>query len=100
MIMIIMRGENFVAHLDGLGGTPVCRGTSVAYHCIRPIRTKIKFAGQLSVQCLCPSRELNRGPPQFEARVLTTQQRLSMFILLSLMLAGLKILCSELIFLI
>jgi hypothetical protein len=23
MIMIIMRGENFVAHLDGLGGTPV-----------------------------------------------------------------------------
>jgi hypothetical protein len=23
MIRIIMRGENFVAHLDGLGGTPV-----------------------------------------------------------------------------
>jgi hypothetical protein len=23
MIIIIMRGENFVAHLDGLGGTPV-----------------------------------------------------------------------------
>jgi hypothetical protein len=33
MIIIIMRGENFVAHLDGLGGTPVCRGTPVAYHC-------------------------------------------------------------------
>jgi hypothetical protein len=32
MIIIIMRGENFVAHLDGLGGTPVCRGTSVAHH--------------------------------------------------------------------
>jgi hypothetical protein len=26
-IIIIMRGENFVAHLDGLGGTPV------AHHC-------------------------------------------------------------------
>jgi hypothetical protein len=23
MIIIIMRGENFVAHLDGVGGTPV-----------------------------------------------------------------------------
>jgi hypothetical protein len=27
MIIIIMRCENFVAHLDGLGGTPV------AHHC-------------------------------------------------------------------
>jgi hypothetical protein len=27
MIIIIMRGEYFVAHLDGLGGTPV------AHHC-------------------------------------------------------------------
>jgi hypothetical protein len=27
MIIIIVRGENFVAHLDGLGGTPV------AHHC-------------------------------------------------------------------
>jgi hypothetical protein len=34
MIIIIMRGENFVAHLDGLGGTPVCRGTLVAHHCL------------------------------------------------------------------
>jgi hypothetical protein len=32
MIIIIMRGKNFVAHLDGLGGTPVCRGTPVAHH--------------------------------------------------------------------
>jgi hypothetical protein len=32
MIIIIMRGENFVAHLDGLGGIPVCRGTPVAHH--------------------------------------------------------------------
>jgi hypothetical protein len=32
MIVIIMRGENFVVHLDGLGGTPVCRGTQVAHH--------------------------------------------------------------------
>jgi hypothetical protein len=23
MIIFIMRGENFVAHIDGLGGTPV-----------------------------------------------------------------------------
>jgi hypothetical protein len=30
-IIIIMRGENFVAHLDGLGGTPV------AHHCSNPI---------------------------------------------------------------
>jgi hypothetical protein len=32
---IIMRGENFVAHLDGLGVTPVCRGIPVAHHCPR-----------------------------------------------------------------
>jgi hypothetical protein len=32
MIIIIMRGVNFVAHLDGLGGTPVCHGTPVAHH--------------------------------------------------------------------
>jgi hypothetical protein len=32
MIIIIIRGENFLAHLDGLGGTPVCRGTPVAHH--------------------------------------------------------------------
>jgi hypothetical protein len=31
LFIIIMRGENFVAHLDGLGGTPVCRGTPVAH---------------------------------------------------------------------
>jgi hypothetical protein len=28
-----MRGENFVAHLDDLSGTLVCRGTPVAHHC-------------------------------------------------------------------
>jgi hypothetical protein len=33
MIIIIMRGENFVAHLNGLGGTLVCRGAPVAHHC-------------------------------------------------------------------
>jgi hypothetical protein len=32
LIIIIMRGENFVAHLDSLSGTPVCRGTLVAHH--------------------------------------------------------------------
>jgi hypothetical protein len=29
MIIIIMKGKNFVAHLDGLSGTPV------AHHCYR-----------------------------------------------------------------
>jgi hypothetical protein len=37
MIIIIMRGENFVAHLDGLGGTPMCRGTPVAHHWARQL---------------------------------------------------------------
>jgi hypothetical protein len=32
MIIIIMRGENFVAHLDGLGGIPVAR------HCTRRLK--------------------------------------------------------------
>jgi hypothetical protein len=32
MIIIIMRDKNFVSHLDGLGGTPVCRGTPDAHH--------------------------------------------------------------------
>jgi hypothetical protein len=32
IMIIIMRSENFVAHLDGMGGTPVCRGTPVAHH--------------------------------------------------------------------
>jgi hypothetical protein len=32
MIIIIMRGENFVAHLDGLSCTLVYRGTPVAHH--------------------------------------------------------------------
>jgi hypothetical protein len=35
-----MRGENFVAHLDGLRGTPVCRGTPVGHHCITQLYTK------------------------------------------------------------
>jgi hypothetical protein len=30
MIIIIVRGENFVAHLDGLGGTPVAHHWSIA----------------------------------------------------------------------
>jgi hypothetical protein len=40
-----MRGENFVAHLDGLGGTPVCRGTPVAHHCFR----EISLTGSVSI---------------------------------------------------
>jgi hypothetical protein len=39
MIIIVMRGEHFVAHLDGLGGTPVCRGTPVAHHCVKATDT-------------------------------------------------------------
>jgi hypothetical protein len=31
MIIIIMRGEKFVAHLDGLGGTPVAHHCTKAY---------------------------------------------------------------------
>jgi hypothetical protein len=31
MITIIMRGENFVAHLDGLCGTPVAHHWSILY---------------------------------------------------------------------
>jgi hypothetical protein len=38
MIIIIMRGENFMAHLDGLGSTPVCRGTSGAHHWYRVVK--------------------------------------------------------------
>jgi hypothetical protein len=39
MIIIIMRGENFVAHLDGLGGTLVCRRTPVAHHWYRELNS-------------------------------------------------------------
>jgi hypothetical protein len=35
LLIIIMRGENFVSHLYGLGGTEVCRGTPVAHHCAK-----------------------------------------------------------------
>jgi hypothetical protein len=41
IITIIMRGEDFVAHLDALGGTPVCRGTPVAHHCSRGVVLEI-----------------------------------------------------------
>jgi hypothetical protein len=46
MIIIIMRGENFVAHLDGLGGTPV------AHHCPKGL-----VQGQ-SVQSVSPANTL------------------------------------------
>jgi hypothetical protein len=42
MIIIIMRGENFVARLDGLGGTPV------AHHWSRP-KTFSSMSTALSV---------------------------------------------------
>jgi hypothetical protein len=41
MIIIIMRGKNFVAHLDGPGGTPVCRG-------YRLLITDIGYSGLFS----------------------------------------------------
>jgi hypothetical protein len=37
MIIIIMRGENFVAHLDGLGGTPVAHHFSSLSSTTQPI---------------------------------------------------------------
>jgi hypothetical protein len=53
MIVIIMRGENFVAHLDGLGG----RGTPVAHHWAR------RLGGPQSLYGLSggPCRESNPG---------------------------------------
>jgi hypothetical protein len=50
MIIIILRGENFVAHLDGLGGTPMCRGAPVAHHWPRRSTSSLnlKFDGRLS----------------------------------------------------
>jgi hypothetical protein len=39
MIIIIMRGANFVAHLDVLGGTPV------AHHRPRQIETSVRVVG-------------------------------------------------------
>jgi hypothetical protein len=40
MIIIIMRGENFVAHLDGLGGTPVAHHWHVLN---RVVQNKLLF---------------------------------------------------------
>jgi hypothetical protein len=37
IMIIIMKGENFVAHLDGLGGTPV------AHHCVTPSSDTFKL---------------------------------------------------------
>jgi hypothetical protein len=42
MITIILRDENFVAHLDSLGGTPVCRGTPVTHHCARRLQLLLR----------------------------------------------------------
>jgi hypothetical protein len=59
MIIIIMRGENFVAHLDGLGGTPVCCGTPVAHHCPRGRRSLGRLRKGWSEQILKPEQVLN-----------------------------------------
>jgi hypothetical protein len=63
MIIIIMRGENFVAHLDGLGGTPVCRGTPVAHHWTRGTRngrSKISRFKKKSVYVVPPFQMFNQ----------------------------------------
>jgi hypothetical protein len=47
MIIIITRGEHFVVHLDGLGGT------QVAHHCVRaqiPQITYLSGVGSLEYQ--------------------------------------------------
>jgi hypothetical protein len=44
MIIIIMTGEKFVAHLDGLGGTPV------AHHWTRAIVPRLKSISLASIQ--------------------------------------------------
>jgi hypothetical protein len=50
MIIIIMRGEHFVAHLDGLGGRPVCRWTPVAHHCDMTLYGLSQFINSASPQ--------------------------------------------------
>jgi hypothetical protein len=42
MIIIVISGENFVAQLDGLSSTPVCRGTPVAHHWSRVNSLELK----------------------------------------------------------
>jgi hypothetical protein len=57
MIIIIIRGENFVAHLDGLGGTPVCRGTPVAHQWPRRcIKSKKTVLHNVVHHCQKPSK--------------------------------------------
>jgi hypothetical protein len=41
--IIIMRGENFMAHVDGLSSTPVSRGTPVAHHCSISLHLSLIF---------------------------------------------------------
>jgi hypothetical protein len=57
MIIIIMRGENFMAHLDDLGGTPVCRGTLIARHCTTIMKCILEAASSAdfynTVNCVC-----------------------------------------------
>jgi hypothetical protein len=70
MIIIIIRGENFVAHLDGLGGTPVCRGTPVAHHWYRPfpsVSPTIKNMAGLNLETLRPEGFWNKTSPWLDA---------------------------------
>jgi hypothetical protein len=61
MVVIIMRGENFVAHLDGLGGTPVCRGTPVAHHWSGGWITGPLAAAVPQRHSVTPSRRYNKS---------------------------------------
>jgi hypothetical protein len=51
MIIIIMRGENFVAHLDGHGRTPVCRGNRLRITLLAQYNDSLR-AGQLISLCV------------------------------------------------
>jgi hypothetical protein len=64
-----MRGENFVAHLVGLGGTTVCRGTPVAHYCSSGIfpQSPLQLAvmGVAAYFCRYPaSRGISRAVPK------------------------------------
>jgi hypothetical protein len=65
MIIIIMRGENFVVHLDILGCTPVCRGTPVAHDCSRGILPlhvgKVGYWRSLQVSLLIKEKSISEN---------------------------------------
>jgi hypothetical protein len=69
MIIIIMRGENFVEHLDGLGGTPV------EHHCFKPLSLPCLNSLLLIICCrFC-------GPISYMADEASLNKTLAFFIL-------------------